>query len=53
MRTKEVYNFGVHAAYVESMLQEFNMRCLEASKESTDNSLGNFYEWTDLTCAVR
>ena len=31
VKTKEVYNFGVDASYVESMLEEFNMSALNSS----------------------
>ena len=31
VKTKEEYNFGVDASYVESMLEEFNMSALKSS----------------------
>ena len=31
VKTKKVYNFGVDASYLESMLEEFNMSALKSS----------------------
>ena len=31
VKTKEVYNFGVDASYLESMLEEFNVSALKSS----------------------
>ena len=59
VKTKERYNFGLDASYVESMLEEFNMSALKRSpalrwgRRETDEKVENCCGLSELTCVVR